>query len=183
VAKTLGAFLFERVVPVILELGNAIGEALAPVLPIVEEAFAAWMPVLSQLWGFIESVVVPLLTRYVIPALGKVLEVEATLAKALAGALSNSLSTISRGFDRFMGFIRPVIDALRKVADLAGSVGGKLGSISLPFGIGKSSGAGRSGGVVVNISAGVMGDPVSIGREVSRVLGAYSSRSGHMVTV
>jgi hypothetical protein len=182
VAKALGTFLFERVVPVFLELANAIGEALAPVLPIVEEAFAAWMPVLSQVWGFVESVIVPLLTRYVIPALGKVLEVVATLAKALGGALSTALSSISRGFDRFMGFIRPVIDALRKVADLAGSVGGKLGSISLPFGIGKSSGAGRSGGVVVNVTAGI-GDPVSIGREVSRVLGAYSSRSGHLVTV
>lgn len=182
VAKALGTFLFERVVPVFLELANAIGEALAPVLPIVEEAFAAWMPVLSQVWGFVESVIVPLLTRYVIPALGKVLEVVATLAKALGGALSGALSGISRGFDRLMGFIRPVIDALRKVADLAGSVGGKLGSISLPFGIGKSSGAGRSGGVVVNVTAGI-GDPVSIGREVSRVLGAYSSRSGHLVTV
>jgi hypothetical protein len=182
VAKALGTFLFERVVPVFLELANAIGEALAPVLPIVEEAFAAWMPVLSQVWGFVESVIVPLLTRYVIPALGKVLEVVATLAKALGGALSGALSGISRGFDRLMGFIRPVIDALRKVADLAGSVGGKLGSISLPFGIGKSSGAGRSGGIVVNVTAGI-GDPVSIGREVSRVLGAYSSRSGHMVTV
>jgi hypothetical protein len=59
--------------------------------------------------------------------------------------------------------------SLQTPATQGGGSGG-IGQDSLPVG---------AGGVVVNISTGV-GDPVAIGREVSRVLGAYSARAGHI---
>ncbi|SJM66805.1 phage tail protein [Agrococcus casei] len=50
-----------------------------------------------------------------------------------------------------------------------------------PFRASQARTAGRSGGITVNITAGV-GDPVEIGREVMRTIKAYQ-RSGGMVTI
>jgi phage-related protein len=182
VAGKLGGFLVDRVVPVILDLANALGEALAPVLPLVEEAFAAWWPVLDQVFGFVEDVIVPILKTYVVPLLGELLKIAVKLIGALGQGVGGALKTLSGAFQKLLDWAKPVLDVLRNIASFGGdvlrNVGNVIGLSATPGGAPAASA--RSGVAVVNVYAGV-GDPVQIGREVSRVLGAYSSRTGHLV--
>jgi hypothetical protein len=181
VAGRLGSFLLENVVPVIVDLAGAIIEALQPALEAIGPLWEAWMPVLETVWGFIEATVVPVLRDWVIPFLGKLLEVVIKIATAFGRALGPALEKIGAGFRKLLDWARPVIDALSTIArlggDAIGAIGGAIGLRSVEPGAG-SAVAARGGSPVVNVYAGV-GDPVAIGREVSRVLGAYTVRAGH----
>jgi hypothetical protein len=181
VAKRLATFFAERVLPAFMQIASAIAEALGPALAEVGKLWDAWMPVLEGVWSILEATLLPVLTKLLIPALGKLLEIVVKVATALGGALSGAMEKVGGWFRKLESWAQPVIRALQKVADLAG---GAIGKVSGVLGIGgRSGGSSRSapGGVSIVVNAGV-GDPVAIGREVSRVLGAYSSRSGHLVT-
>jgi hypothetical protein len=163
VASQLAAFVGERVLPVVAQLAGALVKALGPALAAAADAFSEWMPVLSQVWGFLERTVVPILTRYVIPALGTILTLAAQLAGALGGALAGALRTISSLFDRLLDWLSPLLSGLRELAKLAGSVGGALGGFlgvrtsraAAPAGVTRSAGALRAGSTVnVYVSGG-----------------------------
>jgi phage-related protein len=174
IAGQLGAFLVDRVLPVIGKLAAAMGKALGPALAAAADAFESWMPVLSQVWGFLEATVVPILANYVIPLVGKLLELFLRVAGIVGGALSTSLSTLARWFDRLVNVARPLLDLLEGIGRFGGDV---IGSIAGAVGLNDAGGQAAGRSIVVNVSAGV-GDPVAIGKLVSRTLGAYTSRGG-----
>jgi hypothetical protein len=180
IAAKVGAFLFEKVLPVVMELAGAIADALGPVVEALVGAFESWLPVLSTLWDLFAKYVVPVLRDLVIPLLGKLLKLAADLVGALGRGVAGALEKVGGLFRKLSDWAQPLIRALQKVADLAGNVAGKVGGFVGGITGGGRSAAGGARALSVTVNAGV-GDPVAIGREVSRVLGAYSSRSGHMV--
>lgn len=182
VVGVIGAFIMENVVPAFLELAGAIGKELGPLMVKLADAVDAMMPVWETLWGFISDVVVPILVKYVIPLIGKLLGLFLDIVAAVAGPLNSALKGLGRLFSDIVKWIQPVLDALGDLAGLAGDVLGAVGGIiphsAGPAGRSASGTVGvRSGGMVVNVNTGV-GDPVAIGRAVARYLGAYQLRGG-----
>jgi hypothetical protein len=192
VAGRLAGFLAEHVVPSILTVAGALARNLAPLLEKIAPLWDALMPILERLWGFVDAVVVPILVDLLIPALAKLLGFVADVATALLTALGPALDGLSDAFDSVVGFIKPVLDWLRRLLDVVGDVADALGNLKVPdlklpdirfpsFGSAPgttSAGVGAfAGAPVVNISTGV-GDPVAIGRAVAKVLDAWQLRGG-----
>jgi hypothetical protein len=182
-------FIEQEVVPIVMEIARAIGKALGPVFKEVGKTIKAWEPIFSAVFGWIKQNVVPLLTGTLIPILGKLLEALAKVSQFVAGALIEAWKRISPVISKVGDILRSVLgligDVIRKIAsapiikDFINFISGDSG------GSGSTSGNTRTGsgrpGMVPNsivVNTGV-GDPVAIGREVSRVLGAYSVRAGH----
>jgi hypothetical protein len=179
VASRLARFFGERVLPVVAQVAAAVGKALGPVVKSAAAAFREWEPVLAEVFGFVEDVVVPILTRYVIPSLGTLLGLTLDVAGKLGGLLAGALRTVSGLFQRLLDFIRPILDGLRSIASLAGQVGRALPQISLPFSLvgGGAAAAGRS---ARSSRAGVVNVYVT-GGNPDAVVGAirrYASTSG-----
>jgi hypothetical protein len=183
IADTIGklaTFVADNVVPAFMELAGAIAKELGPLLEKLSDTIDDLMPLFETLWGFVNDVVVPLLVNLLIPAIGKLLGFFLDIVSAVANKLGPELKNLGDVFQDVLDFIEPVLDALRTLADLAGGVLGQLGSIHIP-GINMTSTAAGpahlAAPVAVTINTGV-GDPVAIGRAVSRYLGTYQLRGG-----
>ena len=182
----LASFVMENVVPAFLELAGAIAEELGPIFEKLSDVVDDLFPVLETVWGFIGDTVVPLLTQYVIPLVGDLVTLFLDLVSAISGPLNTALNGLGDLFSKLLDWIRPVLDMLGNLANLAGDVIGNIGGIigigqSAPAAAGRGRGApgavGLSAGIHITVQTGV-GDPVAIGRTVARYLGAYTVRGG-----
>jgi hypothetical protein len=182
-------FIGNEVVPIVMEVAGAIGKALGPVFAEVGKTIKAWEPIFSAVFGWIKQNVVPLLTGTLIPILGKLLEALAKVSQFVAGALIEAWKRISPVISKVGDILRSVLgligDVIRKIAsapiikDFINFISGDSGGSSSTSG-NTRTGSGRPGLVPTSIVVNTgVGDPVAIGREVSRVLGAYSVRAGH----
>jgi hypothetical protein len=176
-------FVIDKVVPIVMTLVGAIGDALTPVLEDVGPALQPWIDLFGELFDFIAKNVVPILVESVVPILGDLLDVIVKVAGAVGNVLLQAFKTIKPVletiYDIFRQVWKVISDVIHGIAT-APIVGDFFNWVS--GGSGNRSGAGsaaRSGTapVVINFN-GIVGDPVRTGREVSRVLGAYRSRGG-----
>lgn len=183
--EKLVAFVVDNVLPVFLAIAEGVVKNLEPLLPKVAEladalfqAFDDLLPILAEVWGFIGKNLVPILVDKVFPILSKIAGIVLDLATAFVKNLVPAIRRIGDAFSDVMRFLQPVFDILGKIAGLAGDAIGALGNIHIPGINVVAPPAGRSSAPVnVTINTGV-GDPVAIGRQVSRYLAAYQLRGG-----
>lgn len=146
------------------ELGETVGEAL---LPVLDALLPALTPILKS-FGELVKTLLPVLTP---------------LVKLLAQALTTVLGVLLKVVDAVIKFVSWIGKALDKLRELLSKIPGidKLPGLNLsatPTGSSSSSRAATTGGASAGVIVNIVGDPITIEREVIRALRTYSRRNG-----